>query len=257
MIPDLKTLQRMMLLLIANPSGAPSDAGSMIVGDRHLDARARIEIYSSAYIQRLLAVMREDFPATVVVLGDETFGRVVREYLAAYPPGEPTVFGVGRALPRFLREHHEIEKYVADLAALERLTIEVFHGPYAPALNAEAMSVIAPERWAPLKMRTHPALKLIDCDYEVGPLLRAIAEGGAWTRPPAARSSIVVWRQDAQVFYRTLEPGERAALALAAGGATFAEICATASEKIEGDAVETINRMLARWLSDGLFEALA
>ncbi len=256
---DLESLQRLILRLIASPPEASremvDDAGSVIVGDQRLDAHARLEIYASAYFQRLLDVLREDFPATRAVLGDETFTRLVREYLAAHPPSEPSVFGVGRFLPAFLAKSREIQDFVADLAALERSTIEVFHGPDAVALSADAMRAIAPERWAALVMRTHPAMKLLDCGFDVGPVMRAIAERAAWSRPAAAPVTIVVWRQSSQVYYRTLETGEREALALAAGGATFAAICAAASEKIEGDAVEAINRMLARWLSDGLLVA--
>ncbi len=255
---DLESLQRLIVRLIASPGAEPAGtADSIIVSDRRLDARRRIEIYSTAYFQRLLDVMREDFPATRTVVGDEIFARLVRQYLAAHPPSEPSVFGVGRFLPGFLAAHNEIENFVSDLAALERATIEVFHGPDAAALSADAMRAIAPERWPALVMRTHPALKLLDCRFDVGPALRAFSDGAQWSRPVATPVSIVVWRQGSQVYYRTLEPGERDALGLAMEGAAFAAICAAASEKIEGEPVEAINRMLARWLSDGLLAALS
>jgi hypothetical protein len=266
MIPDLETLQRMLQRLIATPMEALRELDSerapvaggleaLIVGDSRLSALRRLEIYAGAYFQRLLEVMREDFPATRTAVGDDRFTALVREYLAAHPPTEPSVFYAGRALPQFLAEHHGVENFAAELARLERTTIEVFHGPEAVALSAAAMGAIAPERWPTLALRTHPALKLLDCEFAVGPLLRAIWEGAPWPIPQRGPVSIVVWRQASQVYFRTLEPGEREALGAASEGASFAAICAAASEKIEGDAVAAINRMLARWLADELLAA--
>lgn len=266
MIPDLETLQRLLQRLIAAPAEAlreldserAPDAGvveTLIVGDSRLSAQRRLEIYAGAYFQRLLEVMREDFPATRIALGDDRFTALVREYLTAHPPTEPSVFYAGGALPQFLAGHREVEKFAAELARLERTTIEVFHGPDAVPLTAAAMRAIPPERWPTLVLRTHPALKLLDCEFAVGSLLRAISEGAPWPIPQRGPISIVVWRQASQVYYRTLEPGEREALGIASEGASFAAICAASSDKIEGDAVAAINRMLARWLDDGLLAA--
>lgn len=267
MQPDLQTLQRLLQRLIATPAEVlaemdaageliPGGVAALIAGDRRLSALRRLQIYADSYFERLLEVMREDFPAARAALGDQLFTRLVREYLAAHPPAEPSVFGVGRELARFLAAYREVEPYIAELAALERATIEVFHGPDAAALDAEALRAVAPERWPAMRLRTHPAFRLLDCRWDVAPMLRAIAEGTAWSKPAPAPVSVAVWRQHAQVFYRTLEPGEREALAAAAGGATFAEICAAASQGIAGDAVAAINRMLARWLSDGMLTAI-
>ena len=262
MIPDLETLQRLIQRLIAAPTETlratePERAlvESLIVGDRRLSALRRLEIYADAYFQRLLEVMREDFPATRTVVGDDNFTGLVREYLAQYPPTEPSVFYLGRHLPQFLADHRGFEKFVAELARLERTTIEVFHGPDAIPLDTERMRATAPERWPALMLRTHPALKILDCEWAVGELLRTISERAAWSNPRRGPVSIVVWRQAAEVYYRTLDPAERAALGIAIEGATFAAICAAASEKIEGEPVESINRMLARWLADEILVA--
>ncbi len=266
MIPDLETLQHLLQRLIAAPTEVlreleaeralvPGGVESLIVGDRRRSALRRLEIYADAYFQRLLEVMREDFPAIRTVVGDDRFTGLVREYLAEHPPTEPSVFYAGRDLPEFLADHRGVEKFAAELARLERATFEVFHGPEAIALTAEAMRTTAPERWPTLALRTHPALKILDCEFAVGPLLRAISERAPWSSPQRGPVSILVWRQASQVFYRTLEPGEREALGAALEGASFAAICAAASEGIEGDAVEAINQMLARWLADGLLVA--
>jgi hypothetical protein len=259
MIPDLETLQRILRRLIETPAEGPSELESiesLIVGDRRLSARRRLEIYAGAYFQRLLDVMREDFPATRTVVGDERFSALVRTYLAAHPPTEPSVFDLGRHFPRFLAKRRDLEKFVAELARLERATLEVFHAAEATALSAEAMRAIAPERWPALELRTHPALAIVDCKFAVAPVLRAISEHAPWSNPPREAASVLVWRQSSQVFYRPLEPGEREALKLAARGASFASMCAAASAKVAGDAVAAINRMLARWLSEGVLVAV-
>ncbi len=266
MIPDLETLQRLLQRLIATPAEAlreleaeramvPGGLESLIVGDLRLSALRRLEIYADAYFQRLLDVMREDFPATRTVVDDDNFTGLVREYLVRHPPTEPSVFHLGRHFPRFLADRRGVEKFVAELARLERTTIEVFHAPDADPLDAGTMRAMPPERWPALVLRTHPALRMVDGEWAVGELLRAISERAPWSSPRRGPVSIVVWRQGAQVYYRTLDPGEREALGIAIEGATFAEICAAAAEKIAGDTVEAINRMLARWLADEILAA--
>jgi hypothetical protein len=281
--PGLKNLQALLYRLITAPEGVAAglaaerargpraradsddldDLENVIESDDRLSAVERLEIYANAYFYRILDCLKEDFPATLATIGSDNFHNLVTGYLIEYPPTEPSIAYAGRYLAEFLRHHSmraTIERwpFIGELARLERTLIEVFHATEAEPLNAEAMRSVAPEDWPALAMRTHPALAIVDCEWRVDELLGEVeAAAGENDRPhdaPAhAPVSVLVWRHGSRVHYRALEPQERAALELASAGASFAAICEVIAAVCgEDDPVAPINRLLARWLEEGL-----
>ena len=82
-------------------------------------------------------------------------------------------------------------------------------------------------------------------------LARALAE---LATDPGLRRTMA--RHNARVAFRAAEAGEREALRMASmdDGATFATICETIAGTAgeSGDVAALINRLLGRWLADGL-----
>lgn len=272
----LKDLQALLYRLITAPEGVAAglaaerppgpatldDLEHLIESDDRLSAIERLEIYANAYFYRILDCLKEDFPATLATLGVDNFHNLITGYLIEYPPTEPSISYAGRHLSEFLRHHPMRERwpFIAELARLERTLIEVFHAAEAEPLSAEAMRSVAPEDWPALALRTHPALAIVDCEWRVDELLREVETAAGENGQPrdAARAavSVLVWRHNARVHYRALEQTERAALEVASGGASFAAICeAVAAGCVEDDAaapVALINRLLVRWVGEGL-----
>jgi hypothetical protein len=263
---NLASLQRLLYRLITDPEGveAALDAeralpwggiGSLIRGDERLSPVDRLRIYADAYFYRLLGVLREDYPATVAVIGDDQFRDVVRAYLAEYPPSRPSISYAGEFLADFLRRHAIARRYpfIADLARLERVLIEVFHGPDASSLSEAQLRAIPPARWPSIRLRAHPAAQVVDVGWRVGEIRRMVDEGKQWCAPAARASRILVWRQNGVTYYRELEGGvESGALDLLLKGATFAALCEAIAAECAGDAVAEVNRLTRRWLADGL-----
>src|SRR5690606_168951 len=54
-----------------------------------LDGRARLEVYNRQYWFRLVAIMQEEYPCAVHLLGLDAFNAWVVRYLMAYPPASP------------------------------------------------------------------------------------------------------------------------------------------------------------------------
>jgi hypothetical protein len=278
--PGLKALQALLYRLITAPEGVaagladerasgPEALDHLIESDDRLSATERLEIYANAYFYRILDCLKEDFPATLATLGPDDFHNLITAYLIEYPPTEPSISYAGRHLAEFLRHHSmrsvvERWPFIAELARLERTLIEIFHAAEAEPLSAEAMRSVAPDDWPVLEMRTHPALAIVDCEWRVDELLReveaAAGESDQTHRTPAhAPVSVLVWRQNSRVRYRALERPERAALKVASAGASFAAICETVAAACGEDdqlgsiaPVALINRLLARWVGEGL-----
>lgn len=257
----LRRIQEILYRLIVAPDGVAKGlaqqevtmpAGglaALIAGDDRMTAAERVEIYANGYFFRLLDVLKEDYPATLAVVGADAFHNLATGYLIEYPPTAPSIYHAGSKFADYLGTHPLRARwpYVADLARLERATLESFHAADAPALDAGALRAMAPARWPTLALRAHPATRLVESGWRVDEVARAVADGAragatiATPAPAGASVAIVVWRRDTRVAYRAAERGEDEALrlVLAAGGASA-----------------LINRMLARWLADGLLTGI-
>ena len=266
---DLRELQRLLTRLITAPNGVaeglarepaltPRDLDVIVRGDERMTARERLEIYANAYFYRLLDVLREDYPLILAALRDDSFHNLITGYLLEFPPTEPSIFFAGRYLAQYLRTGPLAAErpWLAELAAFERAMLEAFHAPDAPALDAAAMRAIPAADWPAVAMRLSPAARLIACAWRVDELAGANPQVKLPQPPRRSPATILVWRRDGEIFFRSLAEAERAAIAIAdrSEGARFAEICdeiAAHSPELSA-APAAINRMLAVWLNDGL-----
>jgi Putative DNA-binding domain len=237
---------------------APSVPEALIRGNERLSAAERIGIYADAYFYRLLECLGEDFPATLAVLGADNFAALVKGYLLEHPPTEPSILYAGLYLADFLNDHPFAERwpFIADLARLERAVLDVFHAADASALSLETLHAVPSEEWPALKLRMHPAVAIVHSQWRISDVLHTVEQGREWTDPEHEEASVLVWRQNALVNYRNLEPVERDALLIVSKGASFAAVCeAVAAGTKEPNRVALIGRLMGRWLADGIIMA--
>ena len=262
---NLREVQTLLYRLITTPEGAtrlgnerdpaPEEGEGLVRGDQRLSAIERVNIYANAYFYRLLDCLCEEFPATFAVLGSDNFAALVRDYLLACPPTEPSIFYAGRHLSGFLRDHPLTQRwtFIIELVRLERTIVDVFHAADASTLSDEAMRAIPSRQWPELRLITHPAVEIVHNEWRVTDVLSAVESGRQWSEPAHQKATVIVWRQDTQVYYRDLEDVEARALALLSKGASFAAICEVIAALATGpDHVALIGRLLARWLGDGI-----
>jgi hypothetical protein len=261
----LAALQALLYRLISAPGGVELGLSAEIIpagglesiirGDGRATSRERLEIYANAYFYRLLEALKEDYPAIVAVLGEVNLHNLITGYLIEYPPTEPNIYFAGRYLADFLRgDPMSGEKpFLADLATLERAASDVFHDLDAEPIDPAAVRAVPPAQWPAMALRTIPASRLLDLRWGVDQVLRAVSDGEAWTHPEPGPRCVLVWRRELRVSYRAIDRAERAALALARGGAEMAAICdAFAAEAESPDLIRAIDAMFSRWFSDGL-----
>lgn len=266
----LKDTQKLLYRLIAAPNGVAEGLAheralprggldAIIGGDARMAAVERLDIYANMYFYRLLEILTNDFPGVTAAVGADNFHNIVTGYLIERPPTEPSVFWAGRHLADFLRTHPILREfpYLADLAALERAIVEVFCARDMAALDAAAMRAIPPARWPSVRMRAVAAFQVIESDWRVAPILRAVEGGRKFKALRQDASRILVWRPRTKVFYREIDPVEAGAIAKLRRGATFGALCAAISRTLGDsasgrDPVVAINSILARWLRDGI-----
>ncbi len=266
---DLNQFQSLLYEFITSPEALTAGLGhdsasssnaveALVLRDERLSAYDRIDIYAKAYSCRLLDCLREEFPATLAVVGPDNFAALVRDYLLHYPPSEPSINHAGRYLAEYLRNHRLVRQwpFIAELARLERAILDVFHAADAPTLSVEGLRMIPPQRWPELELRAHPAVKIVHGEWRVADVLSAVESGDDWSEPAHESAVMIVWRQNAQVRYRDLQEVEARALGLVSEGAPFAAICeAIATDLGQPDQTTLIGQMLARWLADQIILA--
>jgi hypothetical protein len=260
---NLRELQSLLYQCITGSDLTNGNAGDergrvleeLVHGDERLSASQRVGIYADAYFYRLLECLGEDFPATLAVLGADNFAALVKGYLLEYQPTEPSILYAGLYLAGFLNNHPFGERwpFIAELARLERAVLDVFHAADAPALDIESLRAVPSEEWPDVKLRTHPAVEIVHSEWRIADVLHTVEQGKEWKHPEHEKASVLVWRQNTLVRYRSLEPVERDALAAVSKGASFAAVCeAVAASAEELNHVALIARLMARWLADGI-----
>jgi Putative DNA-binding domain len=270
MEPGLGELQRIFYRLITAPSGVveglaaeknlpPQGIGALVRGDARASAIERIEIYASMYFYRLLDAIKEDFPATLAVLGQIHFHNLITGYLAVYPPCDPSINEASRDLAEFAAKAPSLAKwaFIADLIRLERAIVEVFLGPDARSLGPEAVIAIPPTRWPSLRISVHPALRVLSSEWRVEEIVHALEREQPLADPERRPAAILVWRSNYSVNYRPLDELERTALSMIRSGFSFGDVCETAASH-GGDYATpgAMSQMLSRWLADGLLVGL-
>src|SRR5207237_1534176 len=115
--PGLRQLQDAFARLVDSPSERARSARArrILRGDGSRGA----QIYAEMYRLRLVAALREDFPDTAKLLGDQGFSELASAYAGAHPSDSFSLGRFGRALETFLRERPAPREDLADLAALE------------------------------------------------------------------------------------------------------------------------------------------
>ena len=266
MQPRLGELQQLLYRLITATSGVeeglaaetnlpPQGISVLVRGDARASAIDRVEIYANMYFYRLLDAIKEDFPATLALLGEVHFHNLITGYLTESPPTDPSITEASRHLAEFARNSSALDKwpFIADLIRLERAMVEVFLGPDARPLSVDAMKGIPAAQWPSLRITVHPALQVINSDWRVDEILRAVESEQPLREPKHERRAILVWRNNHSVNYRPLDAHERRALNMIRFGYPFGAMCEAIA--IHGDDSVTpaeISRMFLRWLTEGL-----
>jgi hypothetical protein len=225
-----------------------------ILDCRRLDRAARFKIYFDAYRFRRAEFLSNDYPVTRSFLGDERFGLLVEAYIEATPSRCPNARDYGRRLPDFmcLTEPWREGRDAIDLARFERAQSDAFDAADGPVLAISHLADIPVEDWPHLAFGFHPSVAMHDLASGTAQCYASLsANKGREHEPRPDRETILVWRNDGQVFHRAIEAGERLAYLEACGGMTFGDICTLLEFQNAGEKI-TERVASSNWFGDGL-----
>jgi hypothetical protein len=256
----LKQLQARFYQLVTAPEGVartlaargePATAAEALVrGDGTLSAVARLDIYANMYFFRLLDVLRDDHAKVAAAVGEPAFHDLVTDYLLACPPAHPSIAQAGARLPGFLAGHplSRERPWLPALAALERTHTELFDGPDGTPLTMDQLRATDSEALMALVLRPIPCHRLLAHDFALADIWETPEEA-----PARAPETLLVWRQDVEVYHRAIDPEERALLARLDGRTSLQALCESMPGAVD-EVAQALFNVLGRWVTDGLVE---
>lgn len=219
--------------------------------------QAQLEIYSNAYVIRLVEALRSNYPALHQLLGDRDFDSMGRTYLRQNPPTHSSIRWFGNALAKFLQS----EQPYADLPIISELTSfewalrHTVDAADADRLTVETLQAIVPECWGELRFVLHPSASVMVLQWNTPPLWQALSAEQVPPEPVKQMVNWIVYRQpDLVAAWRSVSDLEMAALDCLARGENFSNICDAVARSVPdiGEGALRSAELLRSWVEQGL-----
>lgn len=226
-----------------------SDEAAERLGPR---ARPGLDVYQNNYRASLVACLSEVFERVRLWIGEERFLSTAAAHIDVTPPHAWTLDAYARDFPETLELLFPQDPEIAELGWLDLALSEAFVGPDADPLDPAVLGAVD---WDSAALRLGPTLRTRHFRSNAAAIWSALS---AEEMPPSAEilpepATILVWRNALVSCFRTADPGEEQAIALAQAGASFGAICAAMIDLLgEEQGVAAAGAMLGRWIGDGL-----
>lgn len=131
--------------------------------------QTRFNIYRNNYYVAVINVLKERFPVTERIVGEDFFKGTAREFVQATPPIGQSNLGYGREYPTFLETFPPVADlaYLPDVARLEWARFEAAIAVENPAVSSQDFSELDPAHAARVHFKLHPSFRTLSSDYPV------------------------------------------------------------------------------------------
>ncbi len=233
---------------------------SHVVGTERVPISTRLAIYGDGYSSRLVEALQTTFPVLAELAGEAEFQELGRQYVRSHPSTYASIRDYGSELANFLATEERYSKapLLAELARWEWAMATVFDAADVTPVGIEAFAAVAPEDWANLWFQCCPCVHVLDLQWNVAPLWKAVTENTARPEPQLLQQGHwLLWRTGLQIFFRPLQAAEAAALAAAREARSFGDICGLLCEHFdEAQAAAHAAGFLRGWVESGLIAAV-
>ncbi|OYW55982.1 MAG: hypothetical protein B7Y80_03455 [Hyphomicrobium sp. 32-62-53] len=252
--PSLADLQtRMQAAILAGDRQA---LVPLVRAGAHAGQETLISVYTSAYVLRLIGILKADLPLTAAYLGDDPFARAARSYIAAHPSPHRSARWVGDRFAAHLAKEAEFAAHpqCSELASLEWALGCAFDAPDAPTISLADLASIPPEAWSELSFPPHPSAALFTETWNAFEIWSALKDEATPPRPHRHAEPItyVIWRRDGTPTIRGLSAEEAMLWREAERGAPFGRLCEFATHFDDPNtAAHRVATYVQVWLAGG------
>jgi hypothetical protein len=210
---------------------------------------------------RMREALEGDYPVLAWLVGEEAFGNLVRDYVAAHPSTSFTLARLGDRLPGFLSTWGPRRRrpLLVDVARLELAASRVFDARETASLGIADFAAIPAGDIPGTEFRTLPGLAVLRVRPGAIEALDAFQEGA--TAPKGSGRSwawVVFHRQEFKVLRRSLDPFAGKLLERFGTAHSLGEALAAASrnDRRSRPAPETVSGWFRDWLASGFFRKI-
>jgi len=146
------------------PPGVTNSDGS--------SAPKRYGVYRNNVVVSLIEALKSAYPSLLVIMGEENFARVARNFISSHPPRSAMMQTYGEGFAGFLDGFAPLQKspFLGDVARVERAWLEAYHAADAKPLAPGDLEGLAPEEIMQLRLARHPAAFVIRSKWPVADL---------------------------------------------------------------------------------------
>lgn len=194
------------------------DVPAFVTATDPAEAAIRFAVYRNNVAHSLREALGRRFSVVRRLVGDEFFGAMAAEFIAAHPPQSPVLQEWGWEFAGFLTEFPPVARlpYLPDVARIEWARGRAYHAADADPLDPSALVEDAP-------IRLHPSLRLLRLDQPAVSIWAANQPGRDGRVRGSGAETALIWRRpDFDVPVQALKPLDAAFITALMDGATLA-----------------------------------
>jgi len=213
-------------------------------------------VYYNGYRRRLAEFLSNDYPVLRNILGDESFGSLVENYINICPSKNYNARWYSSGLVDFMRNHApwREERVAIDVAQFEKCLADSFDAKDVECLNILALQQIDPHEWPELRFRFHPSVFLHKLAAETATIYESHGENlHENTINITDSEGVIFWRKNNKCFYRQVNDIEYLSLREAFSEMKFKDLCSMVSYQQNCNDIEGfMSSLLVQWFNDSI-----
>ena len=173
-------------------------------------AHRGFSVYRNNAVVGLINALRERFPVTCRLVGEDFFRAMARSYVAKHTPHSPLLMRYGGDFPQFIDRFTPADgvPYLPDVARLEVAWSEAYHAPDAAPLDLRTLNSLQPESLIEARWVLHPSTRLLRSPYPIADIWSAHQHPGPITGPSDWRpQEVLIVRPEIEVQVISLPSG--------------------------------------------------
>ncbi len=123
----------------------------------------RFGIYRNNILRGLIEALKDMYPATARIVGEEFFEAMAREFVLVHPPHTPVLLEYGGGFADFVETFEPAAElpYLGDVCRIERAWLEAYHAAECEALDQNELRSIQSTDASQLRFLFHPSTRLL------------------------------------------------------------------------------------------------
>lgn len=159
--------------------GAPPLDAQKLDASTQAQSVERYAIYRHTCLTTLVNALRLNFPAVLLLVGDEFFEGAAAQFVRAQPPTSAYLNDYGASFAAFLAQFPPAAgiSYLSDVARLEWAVSRALHAPDSESLDPAALTALDPNRMSAVRFHPRPGVCLLRLHAPADEIWRAVLAG--------------------------------------------------------------------------------